>query len=130
MLCDEERDASLAQTVGILLHHVIAHDLNITAVGFQEEVAHDMCLRRHGDAVMRIRMLGKISLQHLHVFVSGSVERQVENLDFHLWEVVVHVVAETYLSVVLLLADHLSVLGLSHQHDLLFATGNHHQHLG
>ena len=62
VLCDEERDASLAQTVGILLHHVIAHDLNITAVGFQDEVAHDMCLRRHGDAVMRIRMLGKISL--------------------------------------------------------------------
>ena len=44
VLGDEEGDASFAQTAGIFLHHIVAHDLNVTAVGLQQEVAHDVRL--------------------------------------------------------------------------------------
>ena len=43
---------------------------------------------------------------------------------------VVHVVAESYLTVVLLLAHHDAILGLAHQHNLRFLVGYHHEHLG
>ena len=44
MLCDEERYATLSQAVSILMHHVIAHNLNVMAMRFQEEFTHDMRL--------------------------------------------------------------------------------------
>lgn len=44
MLRYEERDAPLTQADCILAHHVIAHDLHVAAVGFQQELAYDMSL--------------------------------------------------------------------------------------
>ena len=35
MLCDEERYASFSQTISILMHHIITHNLNVIAVRFQ-----------------------------------------------------------------------------------------------
>ena len=130
MLGDEEGDASLAKTPGILFYHVVTHNLNVAAVGLQQIVAHDVRLRCHGDAVVGVGMLGEVFLQHLDKLVSGAVERQVERMDLHLREMVVHVVAESHLAVVLLLTHHLSVLGLAHQHHFFLAAGNHAEHLG
>ena len=75
-------------------------------------------------------MPGKELLQHFGEFSTCAAQRQVEHGNLHVREVVVHVMAESYLSVVLLLADHFSVLGLPHEHDFIFLGGNHHQHLG
>ena len=44
VLGDEEGDTSLAQSLGILCHNVVAHDLNLATVGRQEELTDDMCL--------------------------------------------------------------------------------------
>ena len=130
MLCDKEGDASFSQTFCILLHHIISHNLNITAVGLQQEVPHDMSFRGEGDAMMCIRICSEIFLQHLHELSAGTIEWQVEHIDLDAWEMVVHIVTEPYLTVVLLLADHDSVLCLSHQHNLLFFKSKHHEHLG
>ena len=130
MLCDEEGDASFSQTFCILLHHIISHDLNIPSVGLQQEVTHDMSLRGQGDAMVCIRIGGKVFLQHLHELSAGTIEWQVEHIDLDAWEMVVHIVAEPNFTVVLLLADHDSVLCLSHQHNLLFFESKHHEHLG
>ena len=89
-----------------------------------------MSLRGHRDAVVGVGMLGEVLLQHLDILAFGAVERQVEVDDFHIREVVVHIVAESHLTVVLLLADHSSVLGLSHEHDFRFLRSYHHEHLG
>ena len=40
----QERDTSLSQTLGILCHHVVTHDLDVTAVSAQEVFAHDVGL--------------------------------------------------------------------------------------
>ena len=130
MLGDEEGDASFAQTAGIFLHHIVAHNLYVAAVGLQQEVAHDVCLRSHGDTMVDVRMPGKELLQHFGKFSTCAAQRQVEHGNLHVREVVVHVMTESYLSVVLLLADHSSVLGLPHEHDFIFLCGKHHQHLG
>ena len=130
MLGDEEGDASFAQTAGVFLYHIIAHDLNVAAVGLQQEVAHDVRLRSHGDAMVDVRMHGKELLQHFDEFSTCAAQRQVEQGNLHVREVVVHVMAESYLSVVLLLADHSSVFGLPHEQDFIFLCCKHHQHLG
>ena len=108
----------------------IAHDLNVAAVGLQQEVAHDVRLRSHGDAMVDVRMHGKELLQHFDEFSTCAAQRQVEQGNLHVREVVVHVMAESYLSVVLLLADHSSVFGLPHEQDFIFLCCKHHQHLG
>ena len=130
MLSDEEGDASLAKALGILLYHIIAHDLDVAAVRLQEIVAHDMRLGCHGDAVVGVGMLVEVILQHLDKLASGAVERQIERVDLHLRKVVVHVMAESYLTVVLLLAHHTAILSLAHQHHFLFSAGYHAEHLG
>ena len=130
MLCDEERDTSFAKTFRILAHHIITHDLYITAIGLKQIISHDMRLRCQCYTMMCSRMFIKVLTQHLLVLVAGSVERQIENMDDYLWKMVVHIMTESHLTVILLLADYLTVLGLSHQHNLLFLSSKHHQHLG
>ena len=50
--------------------------------------------------------------------------------DVDVWEMVMHVVSESCFAIVLLFAHHFSVFGLFHEHDLGFATGDHHEHFG
>ncbi len=81
--------------------------------------------------MMDVRMLSKVLLQHFLGTQLSAAQRQIEHIgNLHVREVVVHVMAESHLTVVLLLADHLSVLGLSHQHHLFLIARKHHQHLG
>lgn len=40
----QERDTSLSQTLGILCHHVVAHNLDVTTVVAQQVFAHDVGL--------------------------------------------------------------------------------------
>lgn len=59
MLCDEERYTAFSQTVSILMHHVVAHNLNILTVRLQQELTHDMRFRVQCDAMMHLRMLAE-----------------------------------------------------------------------
>ena len=56
VLCNEERDAALPDAAGILLYHVIAHNLDVTAIGVEQEVTHDVRLRVERNAVVCVRM--------------------------------------------------------------------------
>lgn len=53
---------------------------------------------------------------------------KVELHYFHCREVVSHVVPETNLTVSLLLTGYDTVVGLLHQHDSLFVSGDEHEH--
>lgn len=75
MLGDEEGDAAFSQASGVFLHHVISHDLHVTAIALQEEVAHQVSLRGEGDAMVSGRVEGEIFLQHLVELTSGAIER-------------------------------------------------------
>lgn len=130
MLGDEERYASLAQAAGVLLYHIVTHDLDVASVGLQQKVAHDVCLGCQGDAMVYLWVGREELLQHFIVFGTSSVEWQVEVGNLHVRVVVVHVVQKSHFSVVLLLTHHSSVLRLSHEHDFRLPAGNHHQHLG
>ena len=59
MLGDEEGDAALAEAFGILLHHVVTHDLDVAAVGAQEKFTHNVGFRAEGDAMVCLRVLGE-----------------------------------------------------------------------
>ena len=130
MLCDEERDAAFAQTFRILAHHIITHDLYITAIGLKQVISHEMRLRCHCYTMMGSRMFIKVLSQHLLVLVAGSVERKIEHIDDYIWEMIMHIMTESHLTVILLFADYMTVLGLSHQHHLFLIGRQHHQHLG
>ena len=130
MLRDDERHASLAQTLGVLCHHVVAHNLYVAHVVAQEEFAHDVRLRVECDAMVYAWMLLKEFFQHGIVFVACAFERQTQLRNLYLWEMVVHIMAETYFAVHLLLARHLSVLHLFQEHYLLLVACDEHEHLG
>ena len=80
--------------------------------------------------MMGSRMFIKVLSQHLLVLVAGSVERKIEHIDDYIWEMIMHIMTESHLTVVLLFADYMTVLGLSHQHHLFLIACKHHQHLG
>ena len=103
MLCDEEGDAALPHALGVLGHHVVAHNLDVAAVGAQQEQSYEMGLRVKRDAVVHLRMSGEEILKNLVIFLARSAKRQVDFRNLDLREVVAHVVAETCLTVVLLL---------------------------
>ena len=65
-------------------------------------------------------------LEYGVVFLALAVEWQVYVYYVDVGEVVVHVVAESRLPVFLLLAGHVAVFGLLHQHYLRFLAGNQH----
>ena len=130
MLRYDERDASFAQALGILGHHVVAHDLYVAAICLQQEVAHDVRLRTQRDAVVDARMLIEERLEFLRVMLARIAQRQFQVGDYHVRVVVGHVVAEAHFAVRLLLAGDFAILGNLHEHDLLFGRGYHHKRLG
>ena len=69
-------------------------------------------------------------LEYDVVLVAFVVEREVNLMDGDGGEVVVHVMAETSLAVFLLLGCHVAVTHLFHEHNLLLARGQHHEHAG
>ena len=67
-------------------------------------------------------------LQNVVVFGTFFFKRKVEFQDLNSGEVIVHVMAESHLTIVLLLRSHLTVLHLLHQHDFLLLGSDEHQH--
>ena len=59
MLCYEEGNTTSTETIGILMHHVIAHNLNIMTLCFQEKLAYYVRFRVQCNAVMDLRMLAE-----------------------------------------------------------------------
>jgi len=130
MLRDEERYATLPDTTGVLLHHVVAHNLDVAAISVEQEVTHDVRLRIERDAMVRVGMRVKVFLEQDVVLTLGALVRQVKDIDLYLGEMVVHIVPEPYLTVVLLLAGYIdTVEGLLHEHDLFLLAGQEHEHL-
>ena len=78
--------------------------------------------------MMYVWMCGEKVFQNSVVYVFVFFQWQVEFQYLDLWKMVLHVVAETYFAVVLLLACHLAVFHLLHQHDFLFAGCYQHEH--
>ena len=89
-----------------------------------------MRLRGHCYTMMSSRMLIKVLSQHFQILVAGSIEWKIEHMDDNLWIMVVHIMTKSHFTVILLFADHMTVLGLSHQHHFFLITRKHHQHLG
>ena len=73
VLCDEERDAALPDAAGILLHHVIAHNLDVTAIGVEQEVTHDVSLGVERYAVVSVGMGVEVFLQDDVVLTLGAL---------------------------------------------------------
>ena len=42
MLCDEERNAPSSKAFSILMHNIIAHDLYVVTLSFEQEFAYDV----------------------------------------------------------------------------------------
>ena len=66
MLRDEEGDASLSHALRVLGHHVVAHDLNVAAIGAQQELPDEVGLRVERDAVVDVGMLLEERLEDLY----------------------------------------------------------------
>ena len=103
MLGDEEGDAALTDTLLILGHHVVAHNLDATTIGPLEELAHDMGLGVEGDAMVHLRVLGEEFLEDAVVLLLFLIEGQIDFGNLDIREVVHHIVAESGLAVGLLL---------------------------
>ena len=56
MLCDEERDAPCSEAFSILMHNIIAHDLYVMTLSFEQELAYDVRFRVHCKAMMHLWM--------------------------------------------------------------------------
>ena len=130
MLGDEERNAALAHALGVLGHHVVAHDLDVAAVGAKQELAHQMGFRVEGDAMVNMRMRREKLFENLVELCLRLAQGQIDVGNLDLGEVIAHVVAEARLTVGLLLRAHMAVLKLFHHHDFLLFRCDEHHHAG
>ena len=68
--------------------------------------------------------------QHIVVFCACALEWKMKLKNLDVGEMVVHIMAEAYLTIDLLLTGDMTVLHELHDHYLLFARGNEHEHSG
>src|SRR5574344_165627 len=76
-----------------------------------------MDCRRRGEELLKDIVIGII-----------LTKRQVKVDDLYIREMVVHIMTESYFTVLLLLACHVAILHLFHKHDLFLLCCNKHQH--
>ena len=103
MLGNEERDAAITNAFLVLGHHIVAHNLHVAAIAAIKEIAHDVSLRVKCYTMMYVRVCREELLEYAVVILMIFVERQIDFGNLNLWEMVYHVMAETSLTVSLLL---------------------------
>ena len=83
MLGNEEGNTALTDTLLVLRHHVVTHDLHIAAVGLLKELSYEVCFRIECDAMMHQRMLLEERFQDIVIRLVLFIQRQVylKNLD-------------------------------------------------
>ena len=75
MLGYQERDTAMVDTIHVFLHHIVTHNLNISAILFLKEFTHQMGLRIKGDTMVDEGMLleellkNGIVILFFHVFI-------------------------------------------------------------
>ena len=102
MLGNKERDAAIANTLFVLCHHIVAHNLDVTAIAAIQELAYDVGLRVKRNAVVNVGVGREELLEYAIVILVVFVERQINLGNLYLWEVVYHIMTETCFAVGLL----------------------------
>lgn len=74
MLRYQKRDGTLPETFHILGNHVIAHDLYIPSIGFEQELTHQIRFRIQRDAMMQMRMLDEEILHGVLIFLTSALQ--------------------------------------------------------